>query len=210
MSTNSCPFDVLFYVGTEIGELGEEICEVVFKDIIPKKFENKKNKIYENYFKESKMKPSNFDLLVKIGEELKRIEVKVIRAAKTKSKRIRGNLWYIPESLRDRALTSSERKDIGNLSFQQTKAEMFDYLLGVVIYLDRMDFILVPSTAIKSGELKITNQHAGAIKEDGSTAEGHLALPDIEEKYTICSVYSREEVENSEFTLSKYINDRNF
>lgn len=210
MSEDLFPFSELFYIGTEIGELGEEICETVFKDIIARKIPNQKtNKIYEDYFKKFKMKPSNFDLLVNIENELKRIEVKVIRAAKSKKKRIRGNLWDIPESLRDRALTASERKEIGNLSFQQTKADMFDYLLGVVIYLDKMDFILVPSNDIKSGELKITNQHAGAIKEDGSTGEGHLSLPDVEEKYTICSVYSKEEVEQSQLTLSKYINDRN-
>lgn len=210
-------FQQLFFIGTGIGERGEKIAQAVFKDIVPRKISKiKKNKrslinnpIYENYCIDFNVKASNFDLLIEIENQLKRIEVKVIRAARSTEPVDEEDLWAVPSSLRDRALTFSERKECGNITFQQTKADMFDYLLGIVIYLDQMDFVLVPSTAIKSGELKITNQHAGAIKEDGSTNEGHLCLLDVEDKYKICTVFTKEEVENSNLMLSKYIHDRN-
>jgi len=214
MSENAYPFSELFYIGTGIGERGEKICQRVFKDIVPRKILTSNNSlnnnpVYKEYCKTFNVKASNFDLLIESKDQLKRIEVKVIRAAKSTEPVDENDLWAIPSSLRDRALTFAERKECGNITFQQTKPDMFDYLLGMVIYLDQMDFILVPTDDIKSGKLRITNQHAGAIKEDGSTGEGHLSLIDVEEKYTICSVSSKEEVENSTLELSKYINDRN-
>jgi hypothetical protein len=80
---------------------------------------------------------------------------------------------------------------------------LFDFLLGVVVYSDQVDFYIVPSSDIKSGKLKITNQHAGAIKDDGSTGEGHLSVKDLD-SYKVLSVHSEEELLSKE-TLSKYI-----
>jgi hypothetical protein len=80
---------------------------------------------------------------------------------------------------------------------------MFDYLLGVTIYADQIDFYLVPSADIKSGKLKITNQHAGAINDDGGTKEGHLAVGTLDE-YKFLTVKTEEEL-LAQNDLNKYI-----
>ena len=49
----------------------------------------------------------------------------------------------------------------------------------------------------------IGNQHAGAIKEDKSTKEGHLGLKDLD-SYKKLSVYTEEELLSKD-TLNKYI-----
>jgi len=49
----------------------------------------------------------------------------------------------------------------------------------VLVCKDQVNMYLVPSKDILDGTLKITNQHAGAILEDGSTNEGHLSLSDV-------------------------------
>jgi len=188
--------------GTGIGETMEEVSAQKFIDIIPKKDGKKKSKVYENYNKQHNKKSSNYDFLFVKDGIIKSGEAKVIRAAE--SKPVQNNKIYeLPSSLEERALTYSEKNKSGNQSFQQTKAELFDYLLGIVIYADQVDFYLVPSDDIKSGKLKIINQHAGAILEDGSTNEGHLSVKDLD-SYKILSVYSEKELLEAD-SINKYI-----
>lgn len=205
------PFYRLFSnYGTGIGETIEEVVGKKFTDIIPKKIVSerknkqtiKKNKIYEEYNKENGKKPSNYDWLFLLMKDLKTLEVKVIRAASGKESQ-EEKFYEIPSLLEERALSFSEANRSGNGTFQQTKAGLFNFLLGIVIYTDQIDYYLVSSDDIKSGKLKITNQHAGAINEDGSTNEGHLSFRDLE-SYKILSVFSEEELLTKD-TLSKYI-----
>lgn len=203
--------------GTGIGETIEEVVGVKFSQcVVPKTIANtkvsksgktqilkpKRNPAYSEYNKSNNKKPSNYDWLMTINNDIKSVEVKVIRA--TESKPNQGSkITELPSLLEERALPYAEREKSGNQTFQQTKPDMFDYLLGVMMYSDQVDFYLVPSADIKSGKLKITNQHAGAIKEDGSTGEGHLAVGLLDD-YKFLSVYTEEELLTSD-TLSKYI-----
>ena len=210
----SSPFYRFFSnYGTGIGETIEEVVGKKFTDFIPKEEPKvgkkgqrlkgtQKSKTYSDYNKKHNKKPSNYDWLALIKSQIKSIEVKVIRAAESKPNQDE-KLYEIPSLLEERALTFAEGIKSGNATFQQTKAELFDYLLGVVVYADQVDFYLVPSSDIKSGKLKITNQHAGAIKEDGSTGEGHLSVKDLNE-YKILSVFSEEELLAKD-SINKYI-----
>ena len=199
--------------GTGIGETIEEVVGKKFTDFLPKE-EQKigkkgqplkgtiKSKVYTDYNKKFNKKPSNYDWLATIKNETKSVEVKVIRAAESKLNQL-DKLYEIPSLLEERALTFAERNKSGNNSFQQTKAELFDYLLGIVMYADQVDFYIVPSEDIKSGKLKITNQHAGAIKDDGSTNEGHLSVKDLD-SYKVLSVFSEKELLATD-NIAKYI-----
>lgn len=198
--------------GTGIGETIEEVVGLKFSDFIPKEVlkvgkkgqtlkGKNKNNIYKEYNKKFNKKPSNYDWLASIKDKTTCWEVKVIRAAEGKASQ-ENKLYELPSLLEERALTRAEGLG-GNGSFQQTKAEMFDYMLGVVVYADQVDFYIVPSKDIKSGKLKITNQHAGAIKDDGSTGEGHLAVKNLD-LYKVLSVHSEEELLAKD-TLDKYI-----
>jgi len=198
--------------GTGIGETMEEVVGDKFTDFIPKlvpkvskdgkPLKGKvKNETYKDYNTKFSKKPSNYDWLANTNSGITCWEVKVIRAAEGKQSQ-ETKLYELPSLLEERALTHAEGTG-GNGSFQQTKAEMFDYMLGVVIYADQVDFYIVPSTDIKSGKLKITNQHAGAIKDDGSTGEGHLAVRTLD-AYKVLSVYTEEELLSND-TLDKYI-----
>lgn len=198
--------------GTGIGETMEEVVGVKFSEFIPKEVSKigkngqvlkgkTKNGIYKDYNKKFNKKPSNYDWLAIIKNKTSCWEVKVIRAAEGKTPQ-ENKLYELPSLLEERALTYAEGLG-GNGSFQQTKAEMFDYMLGVVVYADQVDFYIVPSDDIKSGKLKITNQHAGAIKDDGSTGEGHLAVKNLD-SYKVLSVYTEEELLAPD-TLNKYI-----
>ena len=204
--------------GTGIGETIEEVVgrkfanNVVPKTITPtkilkngcvKQLNPKKNPAYAQYNKITGKKPSNYDWLATIKGQTKAIEVKVIRAAESKGSIKSDKLNEIPSLLEERALIYANKDYSGNGSFQQTKPEFFDYLIGIVIYADQVDFYIVPSVDITSGKLKITKQHAGAINDDGSTDEGHLAVSTLV-NYKAFSVYSEEQllaVDN----LAKYI-----
>lgn len=200
--------------GTGIGETIEEAIGKKFTEMVPKQLRKispktgmplkgfTKNPVYTDYNKTHSKKASNYDWLAIIKKQLTCIEVKVIRAAESKDGQT-DKLNELPSLLEERALAFAEGSKSGNGSFQQTKAELFDYLLGVVIYADQVDFYLVPSADIKSGKLKITNQHAGAIKEDGSTNEGHLAYRDLD-AYKFLTVYNEEELLATD-SLTKYI-----
>ena len=198
---------------TGIGEAIEEVVQRSFTEFIrrndPKKGKDGRclkgtsvNPVYTKYNKLHGKKSTDYDLLSEIDGTLNSWEIKVIRSAR---KNVNGDKVYrIPSSLEERALTFADGKYSGNGTFQQTKADMFDYLLGVVIYNDRVDYYIVPSDKIKNGDLRIINQHAGAIKEDGTTSEGHLCLRDLEE-YKVKSVYTEDELLSKD-TLLKYIN----
>ena len=198
--------------GTGIGETMEDVVGTRFKEFIPKYIPklNKqgiqlkgktKNPVYINYNKQTGKKPSNYDHLAQL-DTLSSWEVKVIRAAESKPA-TNDKIYEVPSLLEERALTYEEGDKSGNGTFQQTKASLFDYLLGVVVYSDQVDFYIVPSDDIKSGKLKITNQHAGAIMEDGSTNEGHLGLKDIEE-YKVKTVYTEQELLSAD-SLYNYV-----
>jgi hypothetical protein len=150
------------------------------------------------------MSETYFDwLFYSTDDEIYRLEVKVIRAIEGKEKEKNGEKFYqIQTPQWERALTFAEGSG-GNGSFQQTKAEMFDYIMGIVIYSDQVDYYVVPADDIKSGKLKIGNQHAGAIKEDDSTNEGHLGLKDLD-SYKKLSVFSEEELLSID-KIAKYI-----
>lgn len=197
--------------GTGIGETIEEIVGSKFAEFIDKKVEvvtkrgkTKKvnNPIYEELNKKFGKKPSNYDHLATLYNRTLFVEEKVIRAASAKPKE-ETKLHEIPSLLEERALTYAEREQSGNGTFQQTKAHLFDYLLGAIVYKDQIDFYWVPSEDISSGKLKIGNQHAGAIKEDGSTKEGHLSFKELD-VYRFLSVYSEEELLAAD-SLAKYI-----
>ena len=218
LEEGSAPFYRFFSnYGTGIGETIEEMVGEKFTDIIPKTFpkyskhgvplkSREKNKVYSEYNRRTGKKPSNYDWLVEVDGAVKSLEVKVIRATEGKIKQ-ETKLYEIPSLLEERVLCFSERHRSGNQSFQQTKAELFDYILGIVLYKDQVDYYLVPSDDIKSGKLKITNQHAGAIKDDGSTNEGHLMVNQLGE-YKILSVHDENSMLSPD-TLTKYIHDRN-
>ena len=200
--------------GTGIGETIEEVVGIRFKEFIPKhipKIGKKgqtlqskiKNKVYTEYNKRTGKKPSNYDHLALFGADITSWEIKVIRSAESKPKQD-SKLYEIPSPLEERSLSFKDGQNSGNASFQQTKPDMFDYLLGVVIYNDQVDFYIVPSEDIKSGKLNLINQHAGAINEDGSTDEGHLLLSDVGE-YKVKTVYTEEELLSSD-NLLNYIN----
>jgi len=163
--------------GTGIGETVEEIVEDKFIDIISKTKQTKV--IYEEFYRANNCKATNFDRLLEKDDKHLKIEIKVIRAASGKPK-IKGKKYQaIPSLLEERALSFADISQSGNGSFQQTKAKEFDYILGVLVCKDQVNMYLVPSKDILDGTLKITNQHAGAILEDGSTNEGHLSLSDV-------------------------------
>lgn len=219
LAQNSYPFYRWFSnYGTGIGETIEEVIGVKFaNNVIPKMIipdpkvlksgktkilKAKKNKEYAEYNTATGKKPSNYDWLAIIKGVSSSLEVKVIRA--TESKPNQGSkILELPSLLEERALPYLERDKSGNQTFQQTKPDMFDYLLGAVLYADRVDFYLVPSADIKSGKLKITNQHAGAIEDDGSTTEGHLAVGTLDE-YIFLTVETEEELLAPD-DLNKYI-----
>jgi autotransporter adhesin len=219
LAQNSYPFYRWFSnYGTGIGETIEEVIGIKFiNNVVPKmiaptskrlksgkikEYKPKKNPAYAEYNKANSKKPSNYDWLAIIKNELSCVEVKVIRA--TESKPNQGSkIFELPSLLEERALPYAERDKSGNQTFQQTKPDMFDYLLGVTIYADQVDFYLVPSVDIKSGKLKITNQHAGAINDDGGTNEGHLAVGTLDE-YIFLTVKTEEELLASD-DLNKYI-----
>jgi hypothetical protein len=206
--------------GTGIGETVEEIVGNRFKEFVPKQTpkigkkgqtlkSKTKNEVYIEYNKKTGKKPSNYDHLASwkananIGGVITSWEVKVIRAVLGKPKQD-SKLYEIPSLLEERSLPYKDSSKSANVSFQQTKPGMFDYLLGVMIYNDQVDFYIVPSEDIKSGKLNLINQHAGAINEDGSTDEGHLLLSDVEE-YKVKTVYTEEELLSKD-SLLNYIN----
>ena len=200
--------------GTGIGETMEEVVGQCFPEFITKEIpklgkngnllkSTQKNPVYINYNKENGKKPSNYDHLAEIDGVITSWEVKVIRATSGKSSVSGKKIYEIPSLLEERGLSASENKRCSNTSFQQTKAEMFDYLLGVVMYSDQVDFYIVPSSDIKNGKLKITNQHAGAIMEDGSTNEGHLDFQLLSE-YKVKSVYNENQLLEND-SLKNYI-----
>lgn len=163
--------------GTGIGETVEEYVEDKFTDILTKSKDTKK--LYEAFYKENNCKASNFDRLLEKDGDMLKVEIKVIRAASGKPKNKGKKYQAIPSLLEERALSFADISQSGNGSFQQTKAKEFDYILCVLVCKDQVNMYLVPSEDILNGTLKITNQHAGAILEDGSTNEGHLSLVDV-------------------------------
>jgi hypothetical protein len=195
---------------TGIGEAIEEVVLRSFEEFIPKNVPKmgKHGKllkgtsihpVYVEYNKQCGKKSSNYDLLAKINGEMTSWEVKVIRSA---VKPPDGDkIQRIPSLLEERALTFAEGTQSANGTFQQTKADMFDYLLGIVMYSDQVDYYIVPSEHIKNGGLKIGNQHAGAILLDGSTKEGHLSLKDLD-KYKVKSVHTEEELLSKDSLLN--------
>ena len=178
--------------GTGIGETMEEVVALKFRDILPRKTDGKASKAYVDFNRTHDKKHTNYDLLAQFGDSVASIEVKTIRAARSKESST-SKVYEIPNLLEERALLYQDRDKSGNGSFQQTKPDMFDYLLGVVIYADRTDFYLVPSRDMGGSGLKITRQHAGAIRDDGSTGEGHLMLGDLE-RYRILTAHSEAEL----------------
>ena len=204
--------------GTEIGETIEEVAGKKFTDLIPKKVVEEKitkggrkltlikpNPIYKDYNTANGKKPSNYDwLYVTPTGEYKCLEIKVVRAVSGKESQA-DKLTELPAPLEERALSYEESKtEWSGGKFQQTKAEMFDVLLGVAIYTDQIDYYLIPTDDIKSGKLKIGNQHAGAILEDGITKEGQIFLKDIPSSYIIFSCHSEAELLTKD-TLTNYI-----
>jgi hypothetical protein len=178
IKTADFPFYNLYAnYGTGIGETVEEIVEDKFIDILTKTKQTKV--IYEEFYKANNCKATNFDRLLEKGNDMLKVEIKVIRAASGKPKNKGKKYQAIPSLLEERALSFADISQSGNGSFQQTKAKEFDYILCVLVCRDQVNMYLVPSEDILNGTLKITNQHAGAILEDGTTNEGHLSLSDV-------------------------------
>jgi len=215
------PFSRFFHYGTNVGEAFEEVVGRKFnKEIIPKKipaFHKKTgrpvdptpNPIYTEYYKEHKLKASNFDwLFYGTDGKIYRLEVKVIRAIEGKEKEEDGEkLYQIQTPQWERALTFAQGSG-GNGTFQQTKPEFCDYVMGIVVYADQVDFYIVPSAdinkeeniipAIKkkgiTGHLILKPQHGKAEKNaNGTYKEGHLVLSQLA-NYKKLSVYNEQEL----------------
>jgi hypothetical protein len=233
----SKPFSRFFHYGTNVGEAFEEVVGKKFKEIIPKTIQvskknskglkTEKNPVYTKYYKEHNLKPSNFDWLF-YGEDGKiyRLEVKVIRAIEGKEKADDGEkLYQIQTPQWERALTFAQGSG-GNGTFQQTKPEFCDYVMGIVVYSDQVDFYIVPSADINkeknivaavdvdpetgkkkkgiSGHLILKPQHGKAEKNaNGTYKEGHLVLAQLND-YKKLSVFSKEELLAND-SLYKYI-----
>ena len=227
----SQPFSRFFYYGTNIGEAMEEVVGKRFnKEIIPKKipaFHKKTgrpvdpipNPIYVKYYEEHKLKASNFDwLFYGTDGKIHRLEVKVIRAIEGKEKEEDGEkLYQIQTPQWERALTFSQGSG-GNGTFQQTKPEFCDYVMGIVVYADQVDFYIVPATDINkeeniipagkkkgiNGHLILKPQHGKAERNaNGTYREGHLVLAQLS-AYKKVSVFNEEELLAAD-TLNKYI-----
>jgi hypothetical protein len=223
------PFLRFFHYGTNVGEAFEEVVGKKFEGIISKTiqvskkngkgFKTEKNPIYTEYYKEHGLKPSNFDwLFYGVDGKIYRLEVKVIRAIEGKETEEDGEkLYQIQTPQWERALTFAQGSG-GNGTFQQTKPEFFDYVMGIVVYADQVDFYIVPSTDINkekniipavkkkgiSGHLILKPQHGKAEKNtNGTYKEGHLGLAQLGD-YKKISVYSEEELLSKD-TLNKYI-----
>lgn len=223
------PFLRFFHYGTNVGEAFEEVVGRKFESIIPKTiqvlkkngkgFKTQKNPIYDTYYETHKLKASNFDwLFYGTDGKICRLEVKVIRAIEGKEKEEDGEkLYQIQTPQWERALTFAQGSG-GNGTFQQTKPEFCDYVMGIVVYADQVDFYIVPSAdinkeeniipAIKkkgiSGHLILKPQHGKAEKNtNGTYKEGHLVLTQLGD-YKKLSVYSEEELLAKD-TLNKYI-----
>lgn len=189
------PFYKLFLYGTNIGEVGEEVLYLNIPNIVnkyvPKGEKFIPNCEYSEFNKNKKYKPTSYDLLCNNH----RLEIKVIRAIE-KSNNNRGDLLNsILLSQLDRALSYKDNDKISNQTFQQTKPDNFDYLVGLLIYLDQIDMYVIPATDFKNGTLKIGNQHAEAIKEDGTTDGGHAFLKDLS-SYKVKSFNSFEDIQS--------------
>jgi len=222
------PFIRFFYYGTNVGEVFEEIVGRKFTDIIPKvrsvprsngrgqRLE--RNPVYTDYYREHGLKPSNFDwLFTDTTGAIRRLEVKVIRAIEGKEKEDNGEkLYQIQTPQWERALSSSQGSG-GNGTFQQTKPEFFDYVMGIVVYTDKVDFFVVPASDINreenivpaveidpetgrrsrgiSGHLILKPQHGKAEKNtNGTYKEGHLVLSQLGPEYCKLSVSSETEL----------------
>lgn len=225
------PFSRFFHYGTNVGEAFEEVVGRKFnKEIIPKKipaFHKKTGKpvdptpnpIYTEYYKEHKLKASNFDwLFYGTDGKIYRLEVKVIRAIEGKEKEEDGEkLYQIQTPQWERALTFAQGSG-GNGTFQQTKPEFCDYVMGIVVYADQVDFYIVPSAdinkeeniipAIKkkgiSGHLILKPQHGKAEKNaNGTYKEGHLVLAQLSD-YKKLSVFNEQELLITD-NIAKYI-----
>lgn len=232
---HSYPF-YRFYANynTGIGETIEEIVGKKFTDIIPKQIrrigKNGKvckpgpNPVYTEYYKDHGFSGSNFDWLLKTENGIRKVEVKVIRAAESKD-REGSKIYETPSLLEERALTYAKGQDTHNGTFQQTKPELFDYILGIVMYADRVDYYLVPTSDINheenivwnestkgrkyiSGKLILRPQHAKAQKNpNGTYTEGHLVLSELQDEkdgYHILSAHTEEELLATD-ELCKYI-----
>lgn len=236
------PFTKFFYHGTNIGECIEEVLADKFIDIVPKELprydkrtnkllkSKKKNPIYAEYHKKHGTNSKQFEYLVESDThgEYPRLEIKVIRAVESKEDKKTRKYDQVQQLLVERALTKSQGSG-GNGTFQQTKPDLFDHMLCVVVYLDCVDLFLVPSSAINKeeniiitkagtigGHLILSPQHAHSKKNaNGTYQEGHLSLDDLKD-YHIASYDSEEKLFASE-SLNKYIqkiyllenNDRN-
>ena len=223
------PFLRFFHYGTNVGEAFEEVVGKKFNEIIPKVIQvpkksgkglkTEKNPIYTKYYKDHGLKPSNFDwLFYGTDSRIYRLEVKVIRAIEGKEKEEAGEkLYQIQTPQWERALTFSQGNG-GNGTFQQTKPEFCDYVMGIVVYADQVDFYIVPSKDINkeeniipaagkkgiSGHLILKPQHGKAEKNmNGTYKEGHLVLSQLD-NYKALSVYSEEELLAKD-TINKYI-----
>jgi len=231
------PFLRFFHYGTNVGEAFEEVVGKKFEGIIPKTikiskkngkgYKTDKNPVYTAYYKEHKLKPSNFDwLFYGADDKIYRLEVKVIRAIEGKEKEDNGEkLYQIQTPQWERALTFSQGSG-GNGTFQQTKPEFFDYVMGIVVYADQVDFYVVPSIDINkeenivsavdtdsetgkkkkgiTGHLILKPQHGKAEKNtNGTYKEGHLVLAQLG-AYKKLSVFSEQELLATD-NIAKYI-----
>lgn len=223
------PFLRFFHYGTNVGEAFEEVVGKKFKEIIPKViripkknskgFKTEKNPIYTKYYNDHKLKSSNFDwLFYGTDSKIYRLEVKVIRAIEGKEKEEDGEkLYQVQTPQWERALTFAQGSG-ENGTFQQTKPEFCDYVMGIVVYADQIDFYIVPASDINreeniipagkkngiSGHLILKPQHGKAEKNtNGTYKEGHLVLAQLD-AYKVLSVYSEEEMLATD-TINKYI-----
>jgi hypothetical protein len=159
-------------------------------------------------------------------DNIYRLEVKVIRAIEGKEKEDNGEkLYQIQTPQWERALTFSQGSG-GNGTFQQTKPEFCDYVMGIVVYADQVDFYVVPSIDINkeenivsavdtdsetgkkkkgiTGHLILKPQHGKAEKNtNGTYKEGHLVLAQLG-AYKKLSVFSEQELLATD-NIAKYI-----
>lgn len=152
------PFIKMFLptIGTNIGEFMEEkLVEPFFEDFI-------------------RVTGENFDGWVTNGAEKLKIEVKTIRVLEN-------------DKTKDYINRAKEEKDkltkISNTTFQQVKPGEFDYMLGLLVFKDKIEVFVVQNTEINhttqnidKNLIKLSGQHKGNIQE------GQITISNLKKK----------------------------
>jgi hypothetical protein len=185
---SSFTFAKLFTFGTDIGEfIEEEIVEKFFTD-----FKRVKNQNYDG-------------IIIEDSNHLK-IEVKAVRAVEKKEKS--NEKTYFQRAL---SFDNNETITMSNTTFQQVKPQEFDYLLGFLIYKDKIELFLIKSDEINKNVTRKNEKGEGLIEispqHKGNNSEGQININNLRKLGKNIGFF---QIENGLFTYnsrdSKYKN----